>query len=138
MIIDDYAHHPQEIRETLKAVKNLKRKRIIAIFQPHRYTRTKLLLNEFGRCFDFADCVVITDIYAAGESPIEGISATNICDEIKKNPGHPEISFLAKEDIVAHVLGIIKPDDLVITLGAGDITKICDELVEKLKRQGSS
>jgi UDP-N-acetylmuramate--alanine ligase len=130
-VIDDYAHHPQEIRETLKAVKNLKKKRIIAVFQPHRYTRMKLLLEEFGRSFDLADYVVITDIYAAGESPIEGVSAKNLCDEMMKNPKHPEVIFLTKDKIVPHILEIIRPDDLVITLGAGDIIKVSDELVER-------
>lgn len=138
MIIDDYAHHPQEIRATLKAVKNLKRKRIIAIFQPHRYTRTKLLLEEFGRCFDFADYVVITDIYAAGESPIQGVSAKKIYDEIIRDSNHPEVVFLPKEDIVQHILGIVNPDDIVITLGAGDIIKVSDDLVKKFKGQSSS
>lgn len=134
LVIDDYAHHPTEIKATLSAIRNLGRKRIIAVFQPHRYSRTKLLLDEFSASFDLADYIIITDIYAASEVPLEGITAGCIYDKIKERAPHKEIYFLPKEEIVIHLLGIIKPDDLVITLGAGDIVKISDELVEKLKR----
>lgn len=135
LIIDDYAHHPTEIRATLAAVKNLKYRRIIAVFQPHRYTRTKLLLEEFGRAFALADYVCVTDIYAASEAPLEGISARCIYDKIKEVEPDKQAEFLPKEELVSRILRIIEPADLVITLGAGDITKICDELVEELKRQ---
>ncbi len=135
LIVDDYAHHPTEIRATLEAVKNLKQQRIIAVFQPHRYTRTKLLLDEFTKSFDSADYVIITDIYPASEPPIEGINAKCIYDKIKERAPNKEIVVLPKEEIVKHILGLIKPQDLVITLGAGDIVKICDELVERFKRQ---
>jgi UDP-N-acetylmuramate--alanine ligase len=133
LVIDDYAHHPTEIKATLQAVKNIKSNRIIAVFQPHRYTRTQLLLNEFSRSFDMADCVIITDIYAACEQPLEGVTARCLCDRIKAYSPDKQISFLPKDKLVQHILSIIKPSDLVITLGAGDITKTCDELVEELK-----
>jgi UDP-N-acetylmuramate--alanine ligase len=136
LVIDDYAHHPTELKATLAAVKNLKHNRVIAVFQPHRYTRTKLLLEEFGRSFDLADYIIITDIYSANEPPIEGIDARCVSDKIKEYSPHKQVNFLPKEEIAAHISKIIKPDDLVITLGAGDITKICDELVERLTRQG--
>ncbi len=134
LVIDDYAHHPTEIMATLSAVRNLKQNRIIAVFQPHRYTRTKLLLDEFSASFDLADYVIVTDIYPASESPIEDINARCIYDKIKERTLNKKIVFLPKEEIVAHILGIVKPNDLVIMLGAGDIVKICDDLVEKLKR----
>jgi UDP-N-acetylmuramate--alanine ligase len=134
LVIDDYAHHPTEIKATLSTVKNLKSDRIIAIFQPHRYSRTKLLLDEFGRSFDLVDYVIITDIYAASETPIEGITAQCIYDKIKERDPHKKIYFLPKEEIVSHVFAIKRPKDLIITLGAGDITKISDELAEKFKR----
>ena len=133
LVIDDYAHHPTEIKATLAAIRNLNSSRVIAVFQPHRYTRTKLLLDEFGKSFDLADYVIITDIYSANELPLEGVNGRCIYDKIKKYSPKKQINFLPKEEIVAHILEIIKPDDLVITLGAGDIMKICDELVEKLK-----
>ncbi|MCM8780812.1 MAG: UDP-N-acetylmuramate--L-alanine ligase [Candidatus Omnitrophica bacterium] len=133
MVIDDYAHHPTEIKATLSAIRNLKSKRIIAIFQPHRYSRTRLLLDEFSRSFQLADCVVITDIYSANETPIEGVSSKGIYERLKQEFPDKPIDFLSKENIVEYILKIIKPNDLVITLGAGDITKICDGLVERLK-----
>jgi UDP-N-acetylmuramate--alanine ligase len=134
MVIDDYAHHPTEIKATLAAIRNLKFNRLIAVFQPHRYTRTKLLLDEFGKSFDLADYIIITDIYSANEPPIEGISGKSIYDKIRRRLPDKPLHFLGKEEIVEHVLKIIKPKDLVITLGAGDITKISDELVERLKK----
>jgi UDP-N-acetylmuramate--alanine ligase len=135
LIIDDYAHHPTEIKATLEAVKNLNRERIIAVFQPHRYTRTKLLLDEFGLCFDLADYLILTDIYAASEPPIEGITARCICDKVRESSPFKEIHFLPKEEILTHVLGILKPGDIIIFLGAGDIAKISDELAERLNKR---
>jgi len=134
LVIDDYAHHPTEIRATLSAIKNLKSRRIIAVFQPHRYTRTKLLLDEFSRSFDLADYVIITDIYPAGELPIEGINGRRIQEKIKERSANKNILFLPKEEILEHILEIMKPGDLIITLGAGDIVKTCDELVGRIKR----
>lgn len=135
MLIDDYAHHPTEIRATLSAIRNLKQKRVIAVFQPHRYSRTKLLLDEFGKSFDLADYVVVTDIYPASEPPLKGINGRCVYDKIKEHAPDKEIVFLPKDEIIRHLVGIVKPGDLVITLGAGDIVKICDELVERLKRK---
>jgi len=135
MVIDDYAHHPTEIMATLAAAKNLKAGRIIAVFQPHRYTRTKLLLDEFSKSFGLADYVIITDIYAASEPALEGVSAVSLCDKIRKLSPGKAVEFLPKEKIIRRILDIVEPDDLVITLGAGDIVKINDELVEELKRK---
>ena len=133
-VIDDYAHHPTEITATLAALGNLARKRMIAVFQPHRYTRTKLLLDEFTRCFDVADYIVITDIYAASEPPIAGVDAKSIHDAlIRRFGGKKEVRYLPKQQIAGHLLKIMAPGDLVVTLGAGDIAKVCDELVEELK-----
>jgi UDP-N-acetylmuramate--alanine ligase len=133
LLIDDYAHHPTEIKATLSALKSLKFSRLIAVFQPHRYTRTKLLSEEFGKSFDLADYIIVTDIYPAGERPLKGVSARLIYDKIKARLPDRQIYFLAKEEIAGHILKIIKPHDLLITLGAGDIVKICDELVEEFK-----
>ncbi len=133
LLVDDYAHHPTEIKATLSALKNLKFSRLIAVFQPHRYTRTKLLCAEFARSFDLADYIILTDIYPAGERPLEGVSAKLIYDKIKESFPDKQIYFLGKEEIAAHVLKMIKPQDLLVTLGAGDIVRICDELVEKIK-----
>ena len=133
-IIDDYAHHPTEIKATLAAVKNMPCQRMIAVFQPHRYTRTKLLLDEFAGCFDAADYLIITDIYAAGELPIEGVHARSIYDKLIERFGtKKEIYYMPKNEIVGNLINVIAPGDIVIILGAGDIVKICDELVERFK-----
>ncbi|MCU0651914.1 MAG: UDP-N-acetylmuramate--L-alanine ligase [Candidatus Omnitrophica bacterium] len=131
LIIDDYAHHPTEIKATLSAIKRIGAKRIIVVFQPHRYTRTKLLMDEFSSCFDLADVLIITDIYAASEPPIKGISGSQLAEKIKAQ--HKDTTFVVKENLASYILEIIKTGDLVATLGAGDITRICDELVEKIK-----
>ncbi len=138
LVIDDYAHHPTEIRASLQAIKSLKSKRIIAIFQPHRYTRTRLLLDELSRSFDLADFLILTDIYPASELPLEGVTSKRIYDKIKEHTPDKKIIYIPKEEIVAKVLEIMQPHDLIVTLGAGDIVKNCDELVEELKRQSKS
>lgn len=135
LVIDDYAHHPTEIEATLKAVKNIESRRVIAVFQPHRYSRTKLLLDEFARSFDLADYTIITDIYPADEPALEGVSARHIYDKIKEYFPGKYVNFMPKEELVSHILKIIKPNDLVLTLGAGDIVKTCDELVGELRRR---
>ncbi|MCX5710386.1 MAG: UDP-N-acetylmuramate--L-alanine ligase [Candidatus Omnitrophica bacterium] len=134
-VIDDYAHHPTEIRATLTAAAKLNPKRLIAVFQPHRYTRTKLLLDEFVSAFDAADYVIITDIYAASELPMEGVAGKSIFDKIKeRSPAKPGC-FLEKDKIVRYLINELSPGDLVITLGAGDIVKLSDELAEELTKK---
>ncbi|MCM8779618.1 MAG: UDP-N-acetylmuramate--L-alanine ligase [Candidatus Omnitrophica bacterium] len=133
LVVDDYAHHPTEIRAVLKTLKSINERRIITIFQPHRYSRTKLLLDEFATCFDLSDYNIITDIYPASEEPIEGIHAKCIYEKVRQS-GHKETHYVPKEEIVEHVSKIIKPRDLVITLGAGDISKVCNDLVNCLKK----
>ena len=130
-VIDDYAHHPTEIRATLAAASKLKYGRLIAVFQPHRYTRTKLLLDEFALSFDAADRVIITDIYAAGEAPIDGVDAGGILEKIKMRFPSKPACYLPKEDIINHLKDILNPGDLVMTLGAGDIVKLSDELAQE-------
>jgi UDP-N-acetylmuramate--alanine ligase len=135
LVIDDYAHHPSEIKATLAALANLKVKRKIVVFQPHRYSRTQLLLNEFAQSFDQADYLIITDIYAAGEQPIEGVSSQELLKKIKEQVAYKDIIYLAKDDIVKHLLSIIQAGDLVISLGAGDIVRVTDALAAELKEK---
>ncbi|HTY44900.1 MAG TPA: UDP-N-acetylmuramate--L-alanine ligase [Patescibacteria group bacterium] len=137
LVIDDYAHHPTEIRATLAAAKNLQYGRLIAVFQPHRYTRTRLLLDEFGRSFDAADYVIVTDIYAASEAPIEGVNAAGVCDAIRAAAPGKKVCYMPKADIVEHVLGMLRTGDLVIILGAGDIVKTAEEIAVKMEQQCS-
>jgi len=132
LVIDDYGHHPSEIRATLDAISNLKAKRRIVVFQPHRYSRTQLLLDDFARSFGPADYLIITDIYAASEHPIEGVNAQILLNRIKECAPEKKVVYLAKEKILKHLLGLLCAGDIVITLGAGDIVKVSDELAKEL------
>ena len=133
-IIDDYAHHPTEIAATLSAAKSTSR-RVVAVFQPHRYTRTQALAKGFGQCFNDADVVVVTNIYGAGEKPIEGVDASLIVKSLVES-GHSRVMFLQTHDeIVDFLHGFACPHDVVITLGAGDIWKVGKRLWERLKQQ---
>jgi UDP-N-acetylmuramate--alanine ligase len=132
IVVDDYGHHPVEIMATLKAARTGWEKRVIAVFQPHRYTRTQALFQEFLTAFYDADILVLTEIYAAGEDPIEGVGVKALFEGIREY-GHKDVTFLEnKKDVVAHLLPILQPGDLVITLGAGDIWQVAEELVQKL------
>ncbi len=133
LVIDDYAHHPTEITATLAAIANLEVKRKIVIFQPHRYSRTQLLLNDLAKSFAQADYLIITDIYAASEEPIEGIDSRVLLKKIREYSPDKEAIYLTKESIAGHIQTIIRPGDLVITLGAGDIVRVADALAEELK-----
>ena len=129
-LIDDYGHHPTEIRATLAAIRDIWRGRVIVAFQPHRYTRTKALLEQFVTSFNEADLLIVTEIYAASEEKIEGISGSLLAERISKS-GHKNVLFApTKEDVVDTVLQIVAPGDLVITLGAGDIYKVGERLME--------
>ena len=132
-VVDDYAHHPTEIAATLKAARETKPKRLICAFQPHRYSRTQLLHAEFGQAFRDADLLVLTDVYAAGEAPIEGISGLTILDEVKKQTGQNVEYIEDKCDIAGWLHENVQPGDLVITMGAGDIYKAGERLVKMLK-----
>lgn len=133
MVVDDYAHHPTEIKVTLQAARDGWKGRVIAVFQPHRYTRTKLLHDEFAKAFSQADIIILNEIYSAGEEPIPGITGEKLCLAVKEHEGR-EVALLAtKEDIVEHLLKIVQPGDLILTIGAGDIWMAGKALVTKLK-----
>ncbi len=135
LILDDYAHHPTEIKATLSALRSSwQNRRIIAVFQPHRFSRTKLLAEKFGKAFFDADCVIIDDIYSANESPISGVSGETIFREIKKT-NHRQIKYLpSKDDILSYLSEIVQPGDIIITMGAGDIWTVGQELAKRLKK----
>ncbi len=133
--MDDYGHHPSEIDAVLETLGRFWQGRIIVIFQPHRYTRTKLLHHEFGKVFHEADIVVITKLYPAGEKPIPGIDSSIIYEEVKKS-GHKGVYLIEdKEEVKDFVLNLLKPGDLVLTLGAGDVWKIGIDILETLKNE---
>lgn len=133
-VVDDYGHHPTEILATLSAAKNGSNgKRTVVIFQPHRYSRTQELMSEFALSFNNADVLFVTDIYAASESPIEGITAEILTENIKKY-GHKNANYIgAVETALEKVIPYLQENDLVITLGAGTITRLSDEILERLR-----
>ncbi|MCU0666793.1 MAG: UDP-N-acetylmuramate--L-alanine ligase [Candidatus Omnitrophica bacterium] len=137
-LIDDYAHHPTEIKATLSAVNNLKYKRMVVIFQPHRYSRTQRLFDEFTKCFSGADVLIITDIYPASEKPIPGVDAQNLALAIAKAMPGSRVCFTPKDKIKEHVIDGLNKEDLILTLGAGDITRISDEIAEELSKQNKN
>ncbi|EGO62571.1 UDP-N-acetylmuramate--L-alanine ligase [Acetonema longum DSM 6540] len=131
-IVDDYAHHPTEITTTLLAARDTDPKRLICIFQPHRYTRTQLLRAEFGRAFYPADVLVLTDIYAASEDPIPGISGETLKDEVESQTKQ-RVTYIADKNKIARYLAeIVESGDLVMTMGAGNVYQIGEELLETL------
>src|SRR5881396_2901795 len=121
LLVDDYAHHPSEIRATLKTARSTGRKRVLTMFQPHRFSRTKALCHKFGGAFDDADRVVVTDVYPASEAPIPGISGETIADEIATH-GHLGVSYQPRLEWVHRDVGnMLDSGDLVLSLGAGNI-----------------
>jgi UDP-N-acetylmuramate--alanine ligase len=136
-IIDDYAHHPVEIQCTLAAAKGLGKGRIIALFQPHRYTRTKALFDEFLSAFSDADTLFITDIYPAGEDPIPGITAEALAREIEKKGGIEVRYTHDREKMVGEVIQMVRPGDCVLTLGAGSIWEVSEAIVKALKERAA-
>lgn len=134
MVVDDYAHHPTEILACLKAARDGWKRRIIAVFQPHLYSRTKDFHKDFGRSFFNSDTLVVTDVYPAREDPIPKVSGELISSAAKEY-GHKEVHYLAsKERIVPFLLKIAKENDMVVFMGAGDISKFSDQLILELKK----
>ncbi|HSQ23464.1 MAG TPA: UDP-N-acetylmuramate--L-alanine ligase [Pyrinomonadaceae bacterium] len=133
-VVDDYGHHPTEIKATLSAARiGAPNRRIVVLFQPHRYTRTADLMDEFASAFNNADVLLVTDIYAASETPIEGINAEVLTNRIKSY-GHKSADYIGSVDGAAEILGeTVRDGDLVITLGAGTVTRIGDQLLELLR-----
>ncbi len=133
LVVDDYAHHPTEIAATLKAAREIKPNKVVCIFQPHRYSRTQLLLKEFGTAFREADELILTDVYSAGEEKISGVSGESILREVLSTTNQAVSYIPNREDIAAAIKDQLSPGDLVITMGAGDIYKTGEELLDLLK-----
>jgi len=131
-VVDDYGHHPTEIAATLAAARTLGR-RVLVLFQPHRYTRTALLHREFGACFGDADKVWVLDIYPAGESPVPGVTARTIVESAEALGQKPLVHIGDAGAAVEAVVREARPGDLVLTLGAGDVGKLGDQLLAKLR-----
>jgi len=130
-ILDDYGHHPTEIMATLAAIREGFGSRTLAVFQPHRYSRTRALLEEFGGAFFLADEVIVTDIYPAGEAPIYGLDGSVVADAIARH-GHPSVLYEPKlKEIPGLVRDRMRKGDIVLTLGAGDVWKVGEALVKR-------
>jgi len=129
LVVDDYGHHPEEIRATLRAAREGFQRRLVVVFQPHRYSRTRDLFADFLDAFDDADVVVLTEIYAAGETRLDGVSGEALYQALRRR-GHLDVRFLpAREQLAEGLIEVVRPGDLVLTLGAGDVTRVGDELL---------
>ena len=133
-IFDDYAHHPTEIDVTLKALKSgCQEKRLIAVFQPHRYSRMKYCMDSIGQAFFHADVIIVTDLYTANEEPVPGVSTEQILEKIQKASSVP-VMFMPRKGLPQKLHDFLRPHDVLITLGAGDITKVSAELADQLQK----
>jgi len=136
VVVDDYAHHPAEIRATLDAARRGWDERILAVFQPHRYTRTQLCFEDFLGAFHDADSVIVTDIYPAGEKELVGVHAKRLAEGIRRQ-GHKEVLYMQEfPEIVSHLSEVCHAGDMVLTLGAGDVYQVGEMLLDDLKKRG--
>lgn len=139
LVVDDYAHHPTEIEATLKAAMQGEHGRVIAVFQPHLFSRTRYLQREFGQALTLADAAIVTDIFPAREEPEPGVTGKLVVDAyLAERPGGP-VSYLPRlSDVVDHLAGQVRPGDLVLTLGAGDVFRAGEQLLARLASQGEA
>jgi UDP-N-acetylmuramate--alanine ligase len=133
LVVDDYGHHPEEIRATLRAAREGFNRRLVVAFQPHRYSRTRDLFDDFLGAFDDADVLVLTEIYPAGERPLAGVSGEALFEALERR-GHLDVRFVkSRERLADALLDIVRSGDLVLLLGAGDISRSADELLALLR-----
>jgi UDP-N-acetylmuramate--alanine ligase len=133
-VVDDYAHHPSEVAAILAAARSGPWERIVAVFQPHRYTRTAALWREFGLSFRNADNVVVTDVYGAGEEPVPGVSGKLVAESVGATlRGRPLAYLPHRGELLAYLMQLVRPGDAVLTLGAGDVTSVGEELIARLE-----
>ncbi|MFH1501922.1 MAG: UDP-N-acetylmuramate--L-alanine ligase [Candidatus Eisenbacteria bacterium] len=138
LVLDDYGHHPAEVKTTLSAAKARWDRRLVVLFQPHRYSRTQKLAQEFGRSFYDADVLLVTGIYAASEAPIEGVSGASIVDAARSS-GHRSCEYVEGLDALCErAMEVIEPGDVVMTLGAGDVYRVGERILQELKQSAGS
>jgi UDP-N-acetylmuramate--alanine ligase len=130
-VVDDYGHHPAEVKATLRGARDAYKRRVVCLFQPHRYTRTRDLMAEFATAFNDADVLLLTDVYAAGEEPIPGATAATLAEAVRSH-GHRDVTLVPRAELARAAKERVRPGDLVLTLGAGDITAAGPELLELL------
>ena len=134
-VIDDYGHHPTEIKATLSAARQCGFRRVHVVFQPHRYTRTRDLLEDFATAFADADSLFVLDIYAASEKPIEGISGEGLARTIREKGGRNAQYVGSFADAVSSVAAVAEDRDMILTLGAGSVSQLGVMILEKLREQ---
>jgi UDP-N-acetylmuramate--alanine ligase len=132
-VVDDYAHHPTELRATLAGARTLEAERIVLVVQPHRYSRTQVFGAELGRAAAAADVVVVTDVYGSSEAPIPGITGAIVADAAS-SAGASVIYQPHLRDVVTTLVDLARPGDLVLTTGAGDVTQVGPALLGRLRR----
>ncbi len=141
-VVDDYAHHPTEIAATITAAAGLGYKRVVVLFQPHRYSRvslfTEVLRDEFAAAFDRADALVFMDVYSAGETPVPGVTGKTFLNVVLEHAGHPDARYVARRiKLVPYLADILSEGDLLITMGAGDVTEIGPQLLDELRARSA-
>lgn len=130
-VVDDYGHHPTEVAATLSAASGLDYDRVVVVFQPHRYTRTKALAEQFGRAFDNADVLYVMDVFSAGEMPIPGISGKTVANSVKENGHVAEVNYVPnRRELMARLVEEVRPGDILLTMGAGDVTLVGPAFIE--------
>jgi UDP-N-acetylmuramate--alanine ligase len=130
-VIDDYAHHPTEIRVTLNALRERFHGRRVGVFQPHRYTRTKHLKDEFSKSFQDVDVLILTDVYSAGESPLEGVDGETLFRAIRRN--HRDVVYVPRlEEVPDYLTDVLRDGDVLITMGAGNVWQVGEQLLDRL------
>ncbi|HSR26093.1 MAG TPA: cyanophycin synthetase, partial [Candidatus Eisenbacteria bacterium] len=139
-VVDDYAHLPTEVRAALAAGRSGGWRRVVAVFQPHRYSRTEALWQEFGGAFDDADLLVLTDLYPAGEAPRPGVTGKLLVDSVLAHDPRRALAWMPQlDDVVRYLVDVLRPGDLLMTVGAGDVTTVGDRVLEGLRaREGSA
>lgn len=136
-VVDDYGHHPTEVSVTLAAAKELPFKRIVCVFQPHRYSRTQALAAEFGRAFDSADVLRVMDVFSAGEMPIPGVSGKTIVEAVRHIGNVLDVAYVPnRKKLIEDLCKIVRPGDLLITQGAGDVTSLGPDFIEAMRERG--
>jgi UDP-N-acetylmuramate--alanine ligase len=137
LLVDDYGHHPTEVAAVIAAARAGIGRRVVAVFQPHRFSRTEQLLDAFGPAFKGADAIVLTDIYAAGEAPIPGITVERLAESIREGSSSPVDLVKDLADVPAAVAQLVRHGDLVITLGAGSISAVADKILDAIRARAT-
>ena len=136
-VVDDYGHHPTEVAATLAAAADLPFKRIVCVFQPHRYSRTQALAAEFGRAFDDADVLRVMDVFSAGEMPVPGVSGKTIVEAVRHTGNVTDVAYVPnRKRLIENLCDLVRPGDLLITQGAGDVTAIGPAFIEAMRERG--